>query len=101
MAGCLATHDFKAYRGPGAYLSMLHKVNAELLKPHLVERAHGRSRQDIGAVQIQKDRSDCQHLAGVVVPALVHLTQKNDIISCLAAGQLLNLPAGVLIASLQ
>ena len=88
----------KAWRE--THLSMLDKMRAELLEPHLVQRPDRGGSENIGAVQVQEDRADGEHLTGVLFPTPVHLAQEQDLIRCLTPCQLLYLPLRVPIASL-
>lgn len=66
---------------------MLDKMCAELLKPHLIQGPNRGGREDVGAVKVQEDGANGEHLAGVLLPAAMHLAQKEDLICSLAACQ--------------
>ncbi len=52
---------------------MRREVRPEQLEPHLEEGPHAAGRDHIGAVQVQEDLPDGQHLGAQVLPGLLHL----------------------------
>lgn len=66
-------------------------MRAELLKPHLVQGADRGGSEDIGAVKVEENRADGEHLTGVLLPAAMHLAQEQDLVCSLAACQRLYL----------
>ena len=51
-------------------------MRAEELQAHVKEAADGAVADDIGAIQVQEDGPQGQHLAAVVAPDVQHLPQK-------------------------
>ena len=82
------------------HLSMLDKVGSELLEPHFIQGPDRGGSEDIGAVKVQEDGTNREHLTGVLFPTPVHLAQEQNLIRCLAPCQLLYLSHCVPITSL-
>ena len=67
------------------------QVCAEAVKAHVKDAAHNAAGDDVGAIQVQEDGANGQHLAAVVLPHLQHLAQESNSIYCCFPGQLLQL----------
>ena len=55
------------------HLGVAREVGAEELQAHVEQAAHAAGGEDVGAVQVEEDGADDQHLGAVVLPARRHL----------------------------
>lgn len=62
--------------GPGEHVGQREEVRAEVLQPHVPQRAHARRLQRVGAVEHEEDGAQRQPLLAVVAPRAVHRAEE-------------------------